>query len=873
MELKPYQQQVLDDLTFYLDKVQETKNIQTAFSQFWYNHARTPLIPTLGEIIEPYKNNVTGVPHVCTKVPTAGGKTFIAANALKNIFDAFDSSREKVVVWLVPSVTILEQTLKNLSDPNHPYRQKINTYFQNRVEVYDKNSLLNGSNFNASSVKENLSILVLSFDSLRAKKKEDRKVYQENGNLLSFEGSLQVDEDITLMKVIQSLNPVVVVDESHNAETELSVEMLQNLNPSFILDLTATPRKNSNIISFVEAFELKKENMVKLPVIVYNQHDKTEVISSAIKMQRKLESEAKIEEKSGGKYIRPIVLLQAQPKNKEDNTTFEKIKEILIKSGIPEAQIKIKTADINEIKGIDLMSKECPVRYIITINALKEGWDCPFAYVLASLADKSSAVDVEQILGRILRQPYVMKHKSDLLNMSYVLTASSKFLQTLDNIVKGLNRAGFSSKDYKVADPEKLGITPPQQPQQEPEQPVTNLFGSDDNTEKESDNFDDVNIAAISQVVEGKEETPVVDSTIDTITQTALKESAEMDNTLAAINNEDKPLIPTELSNLVKTITIKDTFDEKAKEIKIPQFFMGEKIDLFGIEEVPVDKNNLLEGFPLDKADINIDFDTISSEMYKVDLDNTKKDSTPTYLKVDGKARDILTTYISAPNTTTKGKIKTLSAQVKKNMGSMYPIPDQMIDAYLRRIFESFDNDRYFTFIDNMYSYSQKIKKKINEEANKYSRSQFRKLLDIDKIELKPNYSFPKSINPVSTTDNLPKSLYEKEGKMNDYEKEVINEVANMDNILFWTRNMENTGFKLNGFINHYPDFIIVTKKGYVILLETKGDHLDAEEKIELGGLWESKAGKGFKYYMVYKDRDVKNAYRKDEFLKLIKEL
>ena len=94
------------------------------------------------------------------------------------------------------------------------------------------------------------------------------------------------------------------------------------------------------------------------------------------------------------------------------------------------------------------MSKDCPVRYIITVNALKEGWDCSFAYILASLADKSSAVDVEQILGRVLRQPYVMKHNFPLLNLSYVLTASSKFLNTLDNIVKGLNKAGFSDKDY-----------------------------------------------------------------------------------------------------------------------------------------------------------------------------------------------------------------------------------------------------------------------------------------------------------------------------------------------------------------------------------------------------------------------------------------
>ena len=94
------------------------------------------------------------------------------------------------------------------------------------------------------------------------------------------------------------------------------------------------------------------------------------------------------------------------------------------------------------------MDEKCPVRYIITINALKEGWDCPFAYILASLADKSSAVEVEQILGRVLRQPYVLKHKEPLLNLSFVLTASAKFNETLDNIVRGLQDAGFSNKDY-----------------------------------------------------------------------------------------------------------------------------------------------------------------------------------------------------------------------------------------------------------------------------------------------------------------------------------------------------------------------------------------------------------------------------------------
>lgn len=92
------------------------------------------------------------------------------------------------------------------------------------------------------------------------------------------------------------------------------------------------------------------------------------------------------------------------------------------------------------------MSAACPVRYIIAINALKEGWDCPFAYILASLADKSSKLMWSSNFGSSLRQPYVMKHNSTMLNLSYVITASVKFQNTLQNIIKGLQQSGFKRK-------------------------------------------------------------------------------------------------------------------------------------------------------------------------------------------------------------------------------------------------------------------------------------------------------------------------------------------------------------------------------------------------------------------------------------------
>ncbi|GAB3503148.1 DEAD/DEAH box helicase [Emticicia fontis] len=880
MELKPYQQEVINDLTLFLEHIQHTKDVKLAFYDFWSKHPKTPLFPFSGSTIEPYKNNVPRVPHICVKVPTAGGKTFIACNALKTIFDAFAYDKPKAVVWLVPSITILEQTLKNLKDPAHPYRQKINSHFGNRVEVFDKNTLLQGSGFNATTVKEQLNIMLFSFDSLRARNKEDRKVFQENGNLQSFETLLGTEAEITLGSVIKQLNPVVVVDESHNAESDLSVEMLKELNPCFILDLTATPRKNSNIISFIDALELKKENMVKLPVIVYNHQDKTEVINSSLQLQQRLELQAKEEQKKGGRYIRPIVLFQVQPKNgiafsneEEEKTNVQKLKEKLLELKIPEAQIKIKTASINEIKGIDLMSDTCEVRYIITINALKEGWDCPFAYILASLADKSSSVDVEQILGRVLRQPYVMKHNFPLLNMSYVLTASSRFLETLDNIVKGLNKAGFSEKDYKVADQSVIETEKPQDPLQQ-----LVMFGTNETkTEKlnpPEDNTKDVTYDIDTTRISFLNENEVANNTVSEIEKTAIEQNLTFENIVSETLTNNIAILPTAIQSLVKTYQIKEIFQEEASQVVIPQFFLKVPAnDLFGQkEDALLQKENLLTGFQLSKSDTNIMFDNIVSELYKVDLDETKKEHTPTFVRIDGSVKDKVMEYMLDP-LRKDSRVKNFTKRIMDIIGNMYPIADKEIEKYIKRILEDFQDEQFKDFANNEYTYTDKIKRKIKTLSEEFAEKKFKEFLDTDKIYIKPNFRLPKSISPGETAKDITKSLYEKEGKMNGFEERIINEIGNLNNIKFWTRNIERRGFMINGFINHYPDFIIQTKNNKTIILETKGDHLDAEQKIRLGRLWATKAGNSFRYFMVYDRKTVDDAYKLDDFLSVLKEL
>jgi type III restriction enzyme len=711
MELKPYQQQVINDLALFLEKLQETKDVKDAFYNFWSKHPRTPLFPYPGTAIEPYKINVPHVPHICVKVPTAGGKTFIACNAIKTILGAFAYDKPKTVVWLVPSITILDQTIKNLKDSKHPYRQKINSHFGNKVEVFDKAELLQGSGFNATSVKEQLNIFVLSFDSIRTCNKEGRKVFEQNGSLQSFEALLGKDEEISLMKVMQYLNPMIVVDESHNAETDLSVDMLKELNPCFILDLTATPRKNSNIISFIDALELKKENMVKLPAIVYNHQDKTEVINSALQLQKRLELQAIEEEKKGGKYIRPIVLFQAQPKNgkdflheEEEKSNVQKLKEKLIELKIPAKQIKIKTANINEVKGIDLMSKDCEVRYIITINALKEGWDCPFAYILASLADKSSAVDVEQILGRVLRQPHVMKHSYPLLNLCYVLTASSKFLDTLDNIVKGLNKAGFSDKDYKLANLTMLE----EAKKQEPLEQLTVFTTIETPIEDIASDIDTTRISALSEI-----ELP--NTTVSEIEKTAIEQNEAFEKTVSEMEASHTTALPNEIQQLVKTYSIKDIFREIAAQINLPQFYLRvPSNDLFGMKEneLPLEKENLLEGFALSKADTNIAFDSITSELYKVDLDETKKEHTPTFVRLDGEVKESVMGYILDPSRK-ESRVKNLTKRLMDLIGNMFPIPDKEIEKYINRILEDFKDEQFSDLSVNELTYKDKIKFKI----------------------------------------------------------------------------------------------------------------------------------------------------------------
>jgi len=878
MELKSYQQEVLNDLASFMEQLNQDNNLSHAYRNYWLQKG----IDVYGignDVLHPYDNTIKGVPRVMFKVPTAGGKTFIACNALRTIFDHTPADSPRVVVWFVPSDPILVQTYKNLSNPQHPYRQKIDTLFNHAVQVVDKESALNGQGIKPTQIQNQLTIFVLSVQSFAANNKDGRRVYRENSSLAeysnAFGGGNKIDgaDETSLIQAIAHLNPVVIIDESHNFEADLRVDMLNNINPRFILDLTATPRKKSNIVSFVDAMKLKQANMVKLPVILYNRNSTEEVIIDAIQMQRNLEKRAVEMEKNGGAYIRPIVLFQAQPKNDKDTVTFDKVKESLVKAGIPESHIAIKTAEKNELKNHNLMSRECEIRYIITINALKEGWDCPFAYILASLANKNSRIDVEQILGRILRLPYTTHHADEFLNYSYVFTASANFRETVESVIRSLNKAGFSKKDYRLADNDAPSENREELVMQSPifNQSQTENQPTDANKEDQAEvSF---NIDLVKEATSGETQSSI--NHVDDMLAKAQQQNADYES--ANKKEETTNVVPSEIRDVVKTYRIKDDFADLAKSVKLPVFQKKVKTNsLFGMGEyVNVTKTMLAEGFMLEKADSNIDFTRTKQEAVQIDLEKRTDDEyIPKQYNFDNRqvamVRELFTGYnVDLKRTQLTGKI---AKQLNFD-----EIHEPHISNYIKKVLDGLSDEYLVELYENDYIAVSAFKTKIKSLILDHQKKKFKELMDIGQIKCIQQYEFPEPVTLNKTVVGLSKGLYTDEGDMNDFEYRVISQVANLDNVVFWHRNPERgKGFCLNGFINHYPDFIIYLQSGKIVLVETKGDdrdNSDSRDKIELGKYWDNKAGDDYSYFMVFENVKLDNAISVQDLLNYLKQM
>jgi type III restriction enzyme len=395
-----------------------------------------------------------GVPYACLRVPTGGGKTLIASHLLGIAADAFLKTDMPVALWLVPSNAIREQTLKALTDRSHPYRQALAERFGENVRVMTIGEALYAKR---PDYDGGAAIIVGTLQSFRVTETEGRKVYDPNGELMDhFTGltevqtrRLETGEGGTVLpslcNVLKLRRPLVIVDEAHNARTALSFATLARLDPSIILELTATPAPDSNILHQVSAAELKADQMIKLPIVLRGRPDWKETVADAIEWLDDLTAIAAAEEAVTGEYIRPVMLLQAQPKRKDAFTiTPEVLRQTLIDDFLREPeQIAIATGTQWELDGLDLASRDCAVRYVITVQALREGWDCPNAYVLCTVAEQRGERAVEQVLGRVMRLPKAKTKLHPELNQAYAFAATQSFKTTADALAEGLVANGF----------------------------------------------------------------------------------------------------------------------------------------------------------------------------------------------------------------------------------------------------------------------------------------------------------------------------------------------------------------------------------------------------------------------------------------------
>ena len=460
---KKYQQEVLDSVEAYFRACHELPSPAVAYAavteRLWQR--ALPYRPLAGFDAD--------MPYFCLRVPTGGGKTWLAAKSVALVNMHLLRSERSVILWLVPSRPIREQTLGALRDPHHPYRAALRE--AGPVTVMD---LEDAKSVTRATLDTSTAIIVATRQAFQVEDQEFRKVYQSSGALMhhfehlspAHRGGLLTEGTGTerttpcsLANVLRLRRPFVIVDEAHNSRTELAFDMLARFRPAGVMELTATPdleRTPSNVLHSVGAAELKSQEMIKLPVLLETEPNWQQCLADAVARRDALHALADDERRAGAAYLRPLVLILAEPRRAGVETldVERERAELGANHGVEAEEIVVATGEEKGLEGVEtayplgIADPACPVKFVVTQRALAEGWDCPFAYILVSMASLHSATAVEQLLGRVLRQPGASRRRAEALNRSYAFVVSRNFAETAgalrDRLVTG---AGFDRRE------------------------------------------------------------------------------------------------------------------------------------------------------------------------------------------------------------------------------------------------------------------------------------------------------------------------------------------------------------------------------------------------------------------------------------------
>ena len=500
MQLKNYQQDALDKLDRWLDALKDAqlksekaatvlvesgidvpdvlKNYPHAAWQILKDQGNLPRIEEDGKMEAPdhisrIATSGAPIPHVCLKVPTGGGKTLLGVAALERI-----GRDTGLVLWIVPSRAIYEQTIKAFRTREHPYRQMLERISGGRIKLLQKDD-----RFTKQDVENYLCIMMLMLPSAnRQKGKEFLKIFRDNGGYTSFfpeqddtianktlaekHADLEKNESRdwvkqSLINVFKLIRPTVILDEAHKAygatdkNNQEFVKSVNRLNPRLVLELSATPKIGiSNILVNISGTKLQDEEMIKLPIDIhsFSNSDWQHTLAETQAKLNELENAAQKLKQNENRYIRPIALVRVQNTGRDQRRWgrihAEDAREYLIQNlAVPENQIRIQSSEQHELAGEDLLSELSSVRWIITKDALKEGWDCAFAYVLALLDNTTATTAMTQMVGRVLRQPHarlIKNKKNNLLNRCYIYCYNRDVGNAVDGVKAGLENEGLT---------------------------------------------------------------------------------------------------------------------------------------------------------------------------------------------------------------------------------------------------------------------------------------------------------------------------------------------------------------------------------------------------------------------------------------------
>ena len=497
MELKMYQLRALDAFSHWLEVLKEAQNksettiralklLKADIPDETRNYPKTAweklkddgdVAVTAGKYVDRTDGINRPIPHICFKVPTGGGKTLLAAAALERL-----NRQTGLTLWIVPSKAIYNQTKAALWNREHPYRQMLERASAGRVKMLEKDDP-----FNRDDITNYLCVMLLMLPAAnRQKGKEFLRMFKDSGrypsffpdgdDLLSDGRMLEAYPDLecnfeggtikhSLFNVFKILRPVVVLDEAHKAygskkrETnEEFARSINRLNPRLVIELSATPNRGiSNLIVDIEGPDLKKEEMIKLPVQVtsFPNAEWGLTLGQAVEELERLDTESRNLEHSTGRYIRPIAVVRVERTGNDQRDSghihAEDVRKYLTQNlRVPADSIRVKSAENDELGKEDLLSEFSKVRWIITKSALMEGWDCPFAYLLVMLDNTQAQRAITQLIGRVMRQPGAQLTGKELLDQCYVYCNNVDVGTVVSQVKNGLEAEGLTGLDDEV---------------------------------------------------------------------------------------------------------------------------------------------------------------------------------------------------------------------------------------------------------------------------------------------------------------------------------------------------------------------------------------------------------------------------------------